>query len=66
MADPERYLGPPAPPVAVPEGTIWTCPMHPEIRQDHPGSCTTTAASAGCSARSTRRNRMSWCFRRPE
>jgi Cu+-exporting ATPase len=20
-------------------GTIWTCPMHPEVRQDHPGSC---------------------------
>ena len=20
-------------------GTIYTCPMHPEIRQDHPGSC---------------------------
>lgn len=19
--------------------TIWTCPMHPEIRQDHPGAC---------------------------
>jgi Cu+-exporting ATPase len=39
IADPERYLGPPAPPVAAPAGTIWTCPMHPEIRQDHPGSC---------------------------
>ena len=25
---------PPAPP-----GTIYTCPMHPEIRQDHPGHC---------------------------
>ncbi|MGY6258709.1 MULTISPECIES: heavy metal translocating P-type ATPase [Caballeronia] len=22
-----------------PEGTIYTCPMHPEIRQDHPGNC---------------------------
>ena len=22
-----------------PEGTIYTCPMHPEIRQDHPGPC---------------------------
>ena len=21
------------------EGTIYTCPMHPEIRQDKPGSC---------------------------
>ncbi|MGE0776216.1 MAG: copper-translocating P-type ATPase, partial [Sphingomonadaceae bacterium] len=28
-----------AEPVDVPEGTIWTCPMHPEIRQDHPGAC---------------------------
>ncbi|HWI78576.1 MAG TPA: heavy metal translocating P-type ATPase, partial [Ramlibacter sp.] len=26
-------VSPPAP------GTIFTCPMHPEIRQDHPGSC---------------------------
>ncbi len=24
---------------ARPAGTIYTCPMHPEIRQDHPGSC---------------------------
>ncbi|WP_268747279.1 heavy metal translocating P-type ATPase [Ralstonia pickettii] len=24
--------------VAAP-GTIYTCPMHPEIRQDHPGTC---------------------------
>jgi Cu+-exporting ATPase len=23
----------------VPPGAIWTCPMHPEIRQDHPGAC---------------------------
>ena len=22
-----------------PRGTIYTCPMHPEIRQDHPGAC---------------------------
>ena len=21
------------------EGTIYTCPMHPEIRRDHPGNC---------------------------
>jgi len=25
--------------VDVPAGTIYTCPMHPEIRQDRPGSC---------------------------
>ncbi len=22
-----------------PAGTIYTCPMHPEVRQDHPGTC---------------------------
>ena len=22
-----------------PPGTIWTCPMHPQIRWDHPGNC---------------------------
>ena len=37
-ADPERYLASQEP-VAVPEGTMWTCPMHPEIRQDHAGAC---------------------------
>ena len=26
-------------PAAQPVGTIYTCPMHPEIRQDHPGAC---------------------------
>ncbi len=40
-AEPLRYLKPaaaePAPPAA--PGTIFTCPMHPEIRQVGPGSC---------------------------
>ena len=26
-------------PASVPPGTVYTCPMHPEIRQDHPGNC---------------------------
>ncbi|WP_220445999.1 heavy metal translocating P-type ATPase [Novosphingobium umbonatum] len=38
VADPEQYLTPQAP-VEAPSGTIWTCPMHPEVRQDHPGAC---------------------------
>ncbi len=38
IADPQRYLEP-QPEVAVPEGTMWTCPMHPEVRQDHAGPC---------------------------
>ncbi len=41
-AEPERYLKPkdeqPARPPA-PAGTIFTCPMHPEVRQVGPGSC---------------------------
>ena len=40
-AEPLRYLKPaaaPAAPAAKP-GTIYTCPMHPEIRQAGPGSC---------------------------
>ena len=24
---------------SIPTGTVFTCPMHPEIRQDHQGSC---------------------------
>ena len=27
------------PAAPVDEGAIYTCPMHPEIEQDHPGSC---------------------------
>jgi P-type Cu+ transporter len=39
-ADPAKYLDKAAtPPADVPEGTIYTCPMHPEIRQVGPGTC---------------------------
>jgi Cu+-exporting ATPase len=40
MADPEKYTGL-TPPRAelIPKGTIYTCPMHPEVRQVGPGSC---------------------------
>jgi Cu+-exporting ATPase len=40
-SDPQAYIGPggaePARPL--PAGTIYTCPMHPEIRQPTPGNC---------------------------
>ena len=41
VTDPELYLsGAHLDAVEdVPEGTIYTCPMHPEIRQPGPGSC---------------------------
>jgi P-type Cu+ transporter len=39
-ADPEKYLNKSTTPAApAPVGTIYTCPMHPEIRQAGPGSC---------------------------
>ncbi|QQP89509.1 heavy metal translocating P-type ATPase [Skermanella rosea] len=46
-ADPEQYLKPAAKPAAAEQaghpapkpGVIYTCPMHPEIRQEGPGNC---------------------------
>jgi Cu+-exporting ATPase len=38
-ADPQKYLDKRQPKAAVPEGAIYTCPMHPQIRQVGPGSC---------------------------
>jgi P-type Cu+ transporter len=37
--DPEAYLGDRPAPEPMPEGTIYTCPMHPEIEQVGPGDC---------------------------
>jgi len=41
QADPAKYTAqqPELKADAVPEGTIYTCPMHPQIRQVGPGSC---------------------------
>ena len=52
LANPQKYLEPgaadppapageiaPAPDAAAAAGTVYTCPMHPEIRQDRPGNC---------------------------
>jgi Cu+-exporting ATPase len=46
-ADPAAYPTDPSPtaapaaPIAQPaaDSVIYTCPMHPEVRQDHPGAC---------------------------
>ncbi|MGB9296993.1 MAG: heavy metal translocating P-type ATPase [Pseudolabrys sp.] len=38
ISDTQKYLGTRAP-ETVAEGAIYTCPMHPEIRQVGPGSC---------------------------
>ena len=46
-ANPAQYpLSPPGPAATAPAtaepagvGAVYTCPMHPEVRQDHPGPC---------------------------
>jgi Cu+-exporting ATPase len=38
LADPQKYLKPREPEPVI-EGAIYTCPMHPEIRQVGPGAC---------------------------
>ena len=39
-AEPQRYLAPKGGDDAVaPPGTTYVCPMHPEVRQDEPGTC---------------------------
>jgi Cu+-exporting ATPase len=42
QADPQKYLrgkSAPAPDHPSQPGATFTCPMHPEVRQDHPGTC---------------------------
>ena len=38
-ANPERYLNKQDEPEPAPPGTLFTCPMHPEIVQEGPGPC---------------------------
>jgi len=38
-AEPQKYLGDRPLPQPMPKGTQYTCPMHPEIIRDKPGSC---------------------------
>src|SRR3954468_23261455 len=40
-ADPQKYLAPKPAPAPTPESkaAIYTCPMHPEIRQQGAGAC---------------------------
>jgi Cu+-exporting ATPase len=41
IAEPQKYLSPEpkVAEIAAPAGTIYTCPMHPQIRQEGPGTC---------------------------
>jgi Cu+-exporting ATPase len=39
VADPTRYLDKAGEPEPLPAGTLYTCPMHPQIVQEGPGPC---------------------------
>jgi Cu+-exporting ATPase len=39
LADPARYLAPQKHQAPETAGAVYTCPMHPQIRRDAPGSC---------------------------
>ena len=43
VADPEKYLAPKSKPEVQAQGSqkgvIYTCPMHPQVRQEGPGNC---------------------------
>ncbi len=39
VVEPEKFLGGRPAPEPMPEGTLYTCPMHPEIEQVGPGDC---------------------------
>jgi YHS domain-containing protein len=49
---------------SAPAGTIYTCPMHPQIRQDHPGNCARLSSTIRrfSSADQKRRRRVSFWF----
>ena len=38
-AEPDKFLQPKAAEPAAKPGSIYTCPMHPEVKQIGPGSC---------------------------
>ena len=35
----QKFFNPPAEEKPVPQNAIYTCPMHPEVRQEHPSDC---------------------------
>jgi len=39
QASPQQYLGKQAAPAPRPKAALYTCPMHPEVQQPGPGSC---------------------------
>ncbi len=69
LADPSAYSKPMAAPPPQMAGGLYTCPMHPQIRQNGPGNCpicgmalepVTATAETGPSAEQTDMSRRFW------
>lgn len=74
QADPESYLSradasspPSAAAEPAPPGAIYTCPMDPEVEQDHPGSCPICGMALEPMMPALPRTRTTWtCPMHPE
>jgi Cu+-exporting ATPase len=64
-ADPKAMLQPDDSAQATSAGTIYTCPMHPEIEQDQPGDCPKCGMALEASAPPKRKTQYT-CPMHPE
>ena len=71
--NPEQYIHPPSPEKNEKEGaassgqTVYTCPMHPEVRQDEPGDCPKCGMALEPSSPSAKEKTVEWtCPMHPE
>lgn len=63
VADPDSYLNasPNLKERKAPAGTVWTCPMHPEIRRDAPVLARSAAWPSSRSCRQRTKNQVPNC-----
>ena len=71
--NPEQYINPPSPEKNEKEGaastgqTVYTCPMHPEVRQDEPGDCPKCGMALEPSSPVAKKETVEWiCPMHPE
>jgi P-type Cu+ transporter len=60
VAEPHRYVAAPPAAPAPPDDRLYTCPMHPEVRQRGPGSCPKCGMALEPLARAPSRPRTKW------
>ena len=60
VAEPHRYVAPPPAAPAPTDDRLYTCPMHPEVRQRGPGSCPQCGMALEALAPAPTRPRTKW------